>query len=248
MDQKENPLYLTLLISSIVLLIIVGIFTIFMLHFYRKKLALQKELDKRNLSKLENERQRIAANIRTTLNTNLQNISQYFHQQINEDNPEYLKWQKGLKMIDRTMLRAEDLLATLSPARLSQEGIVLAIDDLCQVIQKSYNVMVVFHHGENIRMSTEKELHLFRIAEEILQNVAEHAKASDVFVSLSATEKIICLLVTDDGIGLNVSKIRKEKTPLGIRAILAHAEQLDAEVHIEETEGSGTTFLVEIPI
>ena len=88
---------------------------------------------------------------------------------------------------------------------------------------------------------------LFRIFQESLTNVARHAGASQVQVSLDLKDQSILLLVKDDGRGFNQDEIATKKT-LGILGIRERAVMMNGDYSISSAPGEGTTTTVRVPI
>ena len=92
-------------------------------------------------------------------------------------------------------------------------------------------------------LSPEIQLDLFRISQESLKNVLDHANASNVSIRLEAAEGNVCLSITDDGSGFDVDSV--EYTP-GLTAIRERAHSVNGQVSIVSEKGKGTTITVVI--
>jgi signal transduction histidine kinase len=88
---------------------------------------------------------------------------------------------------------------------------------------------------------------VFRIFQEILTNIARHAKASSVNVQLSISDDFLKLKVADDGIGISETQIRGQGS-LGLLGMQERAQLFGGEVSIQGTSGRGTTVSVSIPM
>jgi nitrate/nitrite-specific signal transduction histidine kinase len=100
--------------------------------------------------------------------------------------------------------------------------------------------------GKERRLPPDDELNLFRIAQEALTNVRQHARARSVTVELAFTERGLRLSVTDDGIGGLDSDGRK-KAGLGLLGMRERAHLLGGELRIESPVGGGTRITVLVP-
>jgi signal transduction histidine kinase len=101
------------------------------------------------------------------------------------------------------------------------------------------------------RFDPEKELAIYRIIQEALNNITKHAKAKNVYVSLLTKGEVISLNVEDDGIGFDQReemKISKCKEALGLIIMQERAIQCDGEFTLESEMGKGTIVMAEIPI
>jgi signal transduction histidine kinase len=88
-------------------------------------------------------------------------------------------------------------------------------------------------------------LALYRTAQEALTNVQKHAHASQVWLVLTTSDRVITLLVSDDGQGVSLSA---EQAGFGLRGLRERAEQLAGELHLEPRQGGGTQLSLRLPL
>ncbi len=88
---------------------------------------------------------------------------------------------------------------------------------------------------------------LFRIFQETLTNVARHANAHLVTISLKMEEKHVILEVYDDGIGITIEEIAGPRS-IGLLGVKERALAFGGEFHIEGAPGQGTHVHVSIPV
>ncbi len=102
--------------------------------------------------------------------------------------------------------------------------------------------------GEERRLPPDDELNLYRIAQEALTNVRQHARARSITVELAFNERSTRLSVTDDGIGgLDGDGDGRRKTGLGLLGMRERAHLLGGELRIESPPGGGTRITVVVP-
>ena len=97
----------------------------------------------------------------------------------------------------------------------------------------------------------QKELALYRIAQEALTNIIKHSQAKTVYVNLVSKNGEISLTIEDDGIGFDstsILDISMSKGALGLQIMQERAKQLDGDFHIESQPDQGVHVLVEIPL
>lgn len=106
--------------------------------------------------------------------------------------------------------------------------------------------------GEPGALAPETVRQLFRIVQESLTNVVEHASAHQVRVGLVYGEREVTALIEDDGRGFDVTGItRAPNRPLrglGLQGLAARAEHLGGSVHVESTPQWGTRVRAELPV
>jgi len=110
---------------------------------------------------------------------------------------------------------------------------------------------VAFSARGYVRVSSEQEYELFRIAQEALHNVAKHASAETVELSLTSGPQGTVLRVRDDGTGFDggMSGAHSGRTwpGLGLRSMRERAESLGAHFTVQSSPGGGTTVEVSVP-
>jgi len=99
------------------------------------------------------------------------------------------------------------------------------------------------------RFDLNVETHLYRIAQEALNNINKHAKAENVTVMLEKRDRELILIVEDDGKGFDPTKVarpRKSGRGLGLIGMQERATLIGGELDIESSE-NGTTIYVRVP-
>jgi len=100
------------------------------------------------------------------------------------------------------------------------------------------------HHKANQRFNDAIEISLYRIAQELLNNVIKHANASTVAIQLVKSKTYLTLLVEDNGKGLP-SEIRKGHGMSNVEVRLA---SIEGEVNYETAAEGGTRVMVRVEI
>ncbi|WP_165367357.1 sensor histidine kinase, partial [Phytoactinopolyspora endophytica] len=188
------------------------------------------------------ERQRMAREIHDTLAQGLTGIVTQVHaaQQV-WDSPE-----RARPHVDRALCLAKDSLAearrsvqALRPAELDEAYLPEALGDLAKRWAEGTDVdMQVDVTGDAVPLSPAIEVALFRVAQEALTNVANHAHASRVGLTLSYVGDVILLDVRDDGTGMAKGKSRG----FGLKSMTQRIRGVGGTLEIESTPGEGTAI------
>ncbi len=151
-------------------------------------------------------------------------------------------------LIDSTMHLIRRIATGLRPEILDDMGLVAAFGWQAKEFQKRMGMRCRLKLPED-QVVLDKELStaVFRIFQEILTNIARHAKASRVDVNLSISDDLLELKVVDDGIGISDSQIRGNGS-LGLLGMQERAQLFGGEVSIHGASGRGTTVSVSIPM
>lgn len=149
---------------------------------------------------------------------------------------------------DGTAKRVRRLCTELRPPILDDLGLTAAIEWQAREFQNRTSIECVIHPDSvTVELEPEPATALFRIFQEILTNVARHAKATRVDVELMANNGHLILEVKDNGRGIPENKLAGGIS-LGILGMRERAVLLGGKLGIRGTAGKGTTVIVSIPI
>jgi signal transduction histidine kinase len=151
------------------------------------------------------------------------------------------------KLIDSTVQTVRKIATGLRPEMLDDMGLVAAVGWQAKEFQKRTGIRCRAKLPPEAKYDLEISTCLFRIFQEILTNVARHARATRVDVELSLTEDRFNLEVVDNGVGIADSDLNGRKS-LGLLGMQERAMLFGGEVGITGTPGQGTRVSVSIPI
>lgn len=149
--------------------------------------------------------------------------------------------------IDRTISAVQRIVSELRPAVLDDLGLVAAIEWQSQEFQRVTGIACTCTAtAEDIEVEPERATAVFRICQEALTNVARHANASAVRVSLQERAGSLLLSVSDNGRGIPVHKIVDPQS-FGLIGMKERAALLGGEVTISGSPEKGTTITMRLP-
>ncbi len=156
-----------------------------------------------------------------------------------------------LNLSDRakeTMAEMRSLVYSLRPAEMEDQGLVVALKRWGERMRHEHllPVEVTIEGSTRLRLSEAQERELFRVAQEVLNNVVKHAQATQAKVRLRVLPSGITLLIEDDGIGFNPA-IPLRADAFGTRGMRERVALLGGEFSVTSRQGSGTQILVTIP-
>ncbi len=148
-----------------------------------------------------------------------------------------------------TMMQSVKRIASdLRPSLLDDLGLTAAIAWQAQEFQERCGVRCAFTcEPRTFAVDSARSTALFRIVQETLTNVARHAGASNVSITLRADADGARLEIHDDGRGITAAELRSSKS-LGLLGIRERARLFDGEVEISSAPNGGTTVRVRIPL
>ncbi|MBN9391588.1 MAG: PD40 domain-containing protein [Chloroflexi bacterium] len=185
-----------------------------------------------------------------------------------------LRWDKDpqgaqadLAAVRRSVREAQTemnvLLQQLRPAPLETVGLLEALKDQCQALEYRSGASVIFEADElppAERLPANAQETLFRIAQEALSNVARHARAETVSVSLRKKFQLgrewLLLEVVDDGqgfvvpkdFGLETTEATAREGGMGLKNMAERTRDIDANINLKSKPGQGTTLQVWLPL
>ena len=135
----------------------------------------------------------------------------------------------------------------LRPPTLDDLGVTAALRKLVADFPARTGIASSFRvEGGARRVRPEVELGLFRVAQEALNNVARHARASKVSVRMRFTDEEVRLSVNDDGAGFNPGSAGE--AALGILGMTERAGLLGGRLEVISAPGKGTTVRTAVPL
>jgi PAS domain S-box-containing protein len=146
------------------------------------------------------------------------------------------------RMVQRTMVRTRELARGLAPISLEPDGLMAGLRELAARVKKLFRIDCRFRCKTPVPVhDRDVGIHLYRIAQEAVNNAVKHGKARRIDIGLTATGDRIILAVSDNGIGL--PKKPRNKKGLGLRLMQYRAGVIDASLVAQRLPNGGTTFV-----
>ena len=149
-----------------------------------------------------------------------------------------------LSLAEAGLSEMRALIFELRPESLQNEGLVAALTKQADAIHARHKINVVTDFGEEPNISLDAKEALYRIAQEALQNIAKHAHATTVDLSLKEQDGRLVLVIRDNGKGFDTN--REFPGHLGMKSMPERAAQIGGEFHIQSQPGVGTVVTVTI--
>jgi two-component system sensor histidine kinase UhpB len=151
-------------------------------------------------------------------------------------------------LVESTAAAIGNILSELRPPMLDDHGLVLALDWYARQIAARIGVAVTVRSlGAGGRLAPEAEIALFRIAQEALNNVVKHARASRVEITLERSGSAYMMSVQDDGVGFEAIEERTGQRPgLGMVTMRERAQAIGGRFEVRTHPGGGTRLAVQV--
>lgn len=214
-----------------------------------KELAQQQQLTitRSILEGEERERERLARDLHDGLGGLLSGVKINFSSwaKNNLSNATDAPFNKILGQLDHSVAELRRVARNLMPQSLIEFGLVTALKDLCSFYMKD-GLRIEFQPiGIQAGIDRLKQVHIYRIIQELLSNTVKHAKASHILLQCSQHKDQFLITMEDDGIGFDPQPLPVNKGS-GIKNIRDRVNYLEGMLDIRSAPGNGTVVSIEL--
>jgi signal transduction histidine kinase len=158
------------------------------------------------------------------------------------------KIRETLDVVDRTIEGIRRIIGRLSPLVLQELGLIAAVRKEAKDLAKSSGVKArVTVSPEFGRLPAIVETAVYRVVQEALHNVAQHAAASTVNIEMTRDGDSVHLLVEDDGVGM-AAKAKASRQTFGLAGMYERIGNIGGKMKVISARGKGTRIEVNAPI
>jgi len=227
--------------------------------FYRQRqkiknneiLALQSQQDVVKLESLidgeEKERNRLAQDLHDGINGDLAVIKYKISslEPSKFSKKEKTFYDDAIGMLDNAVEQVRRISHNLAPPSLQNFDLIEAIQQFCSKQNASNLVNISFQYfGNRLSLKKENETAIYRIIQELLNNIIKHANATEALVQLNNHDDKLIITVEDNGQGFDTNN---SETGIGLQNIKSRVNYLKANLDINSSK-KGTTFSIEIDV
>jgi PAS domain S-box-containing protein len=208
----------------------------------------QKQLTQATLDGQEKERREIGKELHDNIGQQLTTIKLFLDLAKSTANETTLEMvNMALKGLGDAINEIRAMSRSLLPHTLSDLGLVESICELTDSLSRAQLIRIDFNYEdfEEINIPENQKLTLFRIVQEQLNNIAKHAEATNISVTLKSTIQSVLLEIIDDGKGFDKKTVKKG---LGFTNIRNRAELFGGKKEIVSNPGQGCYLKVSMPV
>jgi signal transduction histidine kinase len=249
--QRNN-----LLITAAVILLIGGISAYTLLQRNKKRLEMEKQqallIEKENslqavINAQEEERGRVARELHDGIVQDLTAIYNHLTQVVPMVQDAAKEKLNALSAnLQAASKDVRNISHQLMPMALRELGLVAALDDMLNKVLSPLSIEFDFESlGIDNRLPEKIEVSLYRIAQELINNIIKHSGASRVSVMLNNRGGFVTLLVEDNGKGFEYTP---SSTGIGLSSINSRINMVHGELKYESSQETGTITIVRIPL
>ncbi|HEY0678462.1 MAG TPA: ATP-binding protein [Chitinophagaceae bacterium] len=250
-NNQPQSISLVLFFGTIGMLALAIGLIVFIIFHQRKVIRYQLQLQKleqdqqkmllnASIRLQEEERQRIAADLHDDAGPLLATARLYLNENlVNQDKTTQLQAIYNAKqIIDDTIQLIRNISHSLMPPTLKNFGLESAVNDLFQKISGAgtMNASCRFHDYRE-RMAPEKELIVFRVIQELVNNILKHSNASFIHLTQNMNDGKCFIRLHHDGRGLtqaDFEKLNKSTVGLGLKNIQSRLKVLQGKIQFEK--------------
>ncbi|HUH32465.1 MAG TPA: PAS domain-containing protein [Daejeonella sp.] len=219
----------------------------------KSKLKQQQEISGAVLKTQEEERKRIAEVLHNSLGQVLYgarlNLSLLDPDKSNpHKNNEEIKERIG-ELLDNAITETKTISFELMPAILEDFGLEIAIKDLLsnkfKIIPIKYSVLF---SGLKQRLNPDIEIAIFRIVQELINNLIKHSKANRAEIYINKGADYLAIRINDNGSGFNLESVNSREKTFGLRSITNRVKLLNGKINFDSTNADGSHITIDIPL
>ena len=155
----------------------------------------------------------------------------------------------AVSVVDESFREVRSISHNLMPNALIKRGLVQAVRDFLDKLPtgNGLRVEVEVFGMEQSRLDATVESVLFRVIQELVQNIVKHARASEVTVQLVQGDAELTVVVEDNGVGFDPAVLGPE-AGIGLRNVQTRMAYLGGQAYFDAAPGRGTTVTLEVPL
>ena len=149
-------------------------------------------------------------------------------------------------LLEDAVMETRNLARGLVPVETSAHGLTSALEELTFSVTRLARIDCRFEQTDEVNITEEVTgNHLFRIAQEAINNAIKHANAQRITVTLGASENAITLDIRDDGVGID--NLPAGNRGMGLNILQYRAHCLGGDVRVESLPQGGTRVACRVP-
>lgn len=232
--------------AFLVLVLLSGVFYLYSLR--RKRVEEKKRINAMLLSE-ERERTRIARELHDGLGQLLSTArinAASLEGAVEADDAPLLR--NTLSLIDQSVTEVRAVSHNLMPQLLSEKGLVEALNELVRRINDTRGLKAELHCSGFAGIPDKNvEIALYRVIQEVLNNIIRHAAASQIILKLQYSQNNLNIFISDNGKGFDLSAIEKSEG-IGWKNIQTRLSLINGNMNINSFAGKGTAISIDVVI
>ena len=252
MQNKYSEIIGVIIASICLALLLVGVIITMLVIYRRRQYQHQQELLNARLEIQENIFKNLSEEIHDNIGQELSVLKltlSVISLKREEEAEKFITESKG--MVNHIISSISDLSKSLHTDRVLRIGIIDAVRFELEKIEKTNLFKTFFTYADvDFQINPGNEIFLFRIIQEILNNIIKHSSAQNIYADLIYKENRIIFTFTDDGKGFDVREAMQRPSSnkgIGLTSMVNRAKLIGGQFSVVSQPGKGTTTIIEIP-
>ena len=246
MHAEETKIYYSLLIGSCTLFVLLSYFLYLIIREHKLIKSGRLSRIREDINAMEKERERIALELHDDFASSLAALRMNITRLIEPGDRNYDKLPAVKQEVDNMIQRMKHLAHELVPRELSRRGLSKALELLVARVSDSSGISIQFKNEVN-DVDKKKALPVYRIVQEVFNNVLQHSGATLVSFDMWRSPGKIHFRISDNGKGFNVKMEAAKPGRAGLSNISDRTQLLQGDMYITSAANEGTTYEFEIP-
>jgi len=160
------------------------------------------------------------------------------------------KLSESKNLLTKTIQDLRDIARSLNTDFISDIGLPVAIEQQVQMLERTKQYKINFLvEGTPFKNNSQRELVVYRIVQELLNNIVKHSEASEINIEMHYLSEKLVITAADNGKGFDVQAVRlsANNNGLGLRNMTNRMNMINGTIDIQSTLYSGTKAIIEIP-
>ncbi|PCJ66855.1 MAG: hypothetical protein COA58_05230 [Bacteroidetes bacterium] len=268
MDQKINYITYIVVMSSLVAAFLLFIIVDLVLIYRGKKKLLEEQMrmekqlftqrieqqENKNLQTildaLEEERERIAADLHDRVGAGISTTKLYFEsvKDLLKESDKSMRdnFVRLEEMLSKSVQEVREVSKNITSGVLSDFGFKAAILDLQETINDSGNITMSVDFIEfSERLEKTVEINLYRVIQELVNNTIKHAQASEIVLKIHKKGNVLTLIYTDDGLGFDPKLVQ---SGMGQRNLVQRIKSIKGRLQNNSATNKGAEYVLTLAL
>ena len=217
-----------------------------------RQISQRKQLERQLLEISEREQRRIGQDLHDGLGqqlTGMRYLNNVLHEKLFQKSlPEAADAERLAQLLDHTRSQIRQLASGLHPVFPEPNGLMTALRQLAAGTAELHSISCCLDCPAPVLLcDNSTATHLFRIAQEAVNNALQHGRADEIRISLAAQDDTVCLQIQDDGKGWR-ARPAKNTHGLGIQIMKYRSELMGAALEFRPSPSRGLLVRCTVPL
>jgi signal transduction histidine kinase len=157
-------------------------------------------------------------------------------------------FRKSYSLVDTASIEIRRIAHNMMPEVLAKMGLTNALKDLTDAVSAGRSLKISLAvHGMEHRLASNVEVMLYRIIQELINNIIKHAEATEAIIQMIRDENRLSIVVEDNGCGFEIDKL-DDNAHTGLESIKNRINFMNGKLTIDSQKNVGTTVMMDIII